>query len=218
MFPAMTRLATEKTDFRPVLSSRSNAGFLPEKIMGERRQLTDHTFSFLERSADLVGQLHKEIFSQFVFSVSVDSLDSPIEDLFFIAVCAMSEAAHESPNIGEPNQFTPKGVFIRPQVKIGAYRVDFVIEQKGIAPEEICSPIVVELDGHDFHDKNKKQRSYEKARDRYLTRSGYKVLHFTGSDVHSDPFKCAHEALDFLGVTAGLGISEYNPENPLGIE
>jgi len=56
----------------------------------------------------------------------------------------------------------------------------------------------VECDGHEFHDKDKKQRSYEKARDRYLQKEGYAVLHFTGSDIVSSPVFAATEVVSFL--------------------
>jgi hypothetical protein len=42
-----------------------------------------------------------------------------------------------------------------------------VLSQIGIGPDEHLRPIVVELDGNAFHHKHKKQRAYEKARDRF---------------------------------------------------
>ena len=43
--------------------------------------------------------------------------------------------------------------------------------------------IVVELDGHDFHEKTKEQAQKDKDRDRSLTRAGYKIMRFTGSEI-----------------------------------
>ena len=83
--------------------------------------------------------------------------------------------------------------------------------------EEGLRPLVVELDGHAFHDKDKRQRSYEKARDRYLVQQGLRVLHFTGSDVVADPHKVAYEVLEMLGVYSG-SFRKYNPADPLGQE
>jgi very-short-patch-repair endonuclease len=74
----------------------------------------------------------------------------------------------------------------------------------------------VYLDGHDFHYKDKRQRSYEKARDREMVRAGYRVLHYTGSDVVADPLKVAYEALEFVGAFVGSGREGYNKEDPLG--
>ena len=74
--------------------------------------------------------------------------------------------------------------------------------------------VIVELDGHAFHDKDKKQRSYEKARDRFFVKEGYQVLHYTGSDVVADPYRVAFEVLEVLDVLeAG---EAYAPTNPVG--
>jgi very-short-patch-repair endonuclease len=75
------------------------------------------------------------------------------------------------------------------------YRVDFLI----------CSiyqgkefKIVVECDGHEFHEKTKQQAIRDKKRDRDLTKNNYTILHFTGSEIWKDPYLCAREA---LGIT-----------------
>jgi hypothetical protein len=53
--------------------------------------------------------------------------------------------------------------------------------------------LVVEVDGHDFHDRTKRQASYDRKRDRELTLNGYPVIRFTGSDVYNDPSWCAEQ-------------------------
>jgi very-short-patch-repair endonuclease len=149
-------------------------------------------------------------------------MESPIEDLFWIACWLLCKANRIELNPGPDINAQGKpelmwGVYINPQFKVGKYRVDFQIFQVGIGPDEILTPVIVELDGHDFHDKDKRQRSYEKARDRALVKAGYRVLHFTGSDVVKDPFACAFEALDMVGLFAGRFIDEYDPADPLGL-
>ena len=57
--------------------------------------------------------------------------------------------------------------------------MDFAIFVKGIAKEEI--KIVVECDGHDFHEKTKDQVARDKSRVRDLEIAGWRVLRFTGS-------------------------------------
>jgi hypothetical protein len=49
-------------------------------------------------------------------------------------------------------------------------------------------------------------------------KAGYRVLHFTGSEVVSDPYKVAFEVLSLIGISTVSGIDEYDPLNPLGIE
>jgi very-short-patch-repair endonuclease len=73
---------------------------------------------------------------------------------------------------------------IQKQVEIGTYRVDFLIT--------VVSPIssykiVIECDGHDFHEKTKQQVSKDKKRDRYFQQNGYIVFRYSGSDIVNDP-------------------------------
>jgi very-short-patch-repair endonuclease len=79
-------------------------------------------------------------------------------------------------------------VVIAPQYQIGKHRVDFAIFINGVANEEI--KIVVECDGHEFHEKTKEQAARDKSRDRDLLIAGWKVLRFTGSEIWRDYEAC----------------------------
>lgn len=59
-------------------------------------------------------------------------------------------------------------------------------------------PTVVELDGHEWHDRNEKQRRYEKQRDRYMQARGFRVARYTGSEIVKDPYKAAANALSLV--------------------
>lgn len=189
--------------------------------MTDARKLADNVWAFLDETSTRVGRMHGERFSQDLFVSCLERLESPIEDLFYIAVHAQCQA--ENIDLNPDPQFDEKGALtigdginIRPQVQIGNFRVDFVLSQKGMGPDEILRPIVVELDGHAFHDKDKKQRAYEKSRDRFLVKQGFHVLHFTGSEVVADPHKVAYEVLEMLGVYSG-SYRKYDPQDPLGV-
>lgn len=192
--------------------------------MSENRKLTPNVSQFLFEAAEAFGRIKTDMFSQDMFCQLLENgIESPIEDLFFIACNVMCAANYVEVNPyvwgGVKGEVTEgSGIFIFPQYKIGKYRVDFLLNQNGIGPSEHLTPVVIELDGHDFHDKDKSQRAYEKSRDRYFVKSGYKVLHFTGSEVVADPYKVAFEALSLIGMMAVSGSDEYNPLNPLGIE
>jgi hypothetical protein len=69
-----------------------------------------------------------------------------------------------------------------------ACRVDFafVVPWNGVR-------VAIELDGHDFHERTKEQASRDKARDRALVADGWRVMRFTGSDVHDDPWRVLDE-------------------------
>ena len=141
---------------------------------------------------------------------------SPIEKIFYTAVCTIIKTDCAFPEIaGQVSIGTMRDVWIEPgieiytQQEIGPYRVDFILSYSGEcilrdavhqqdAPEKPLKEIVVELDGHAFHDRDAAQRSYEKRRDRFLQKQGYKVFHYTGSDVVTDPFGVAIECLAYL--------------------
>jgi very-short-patch-repair endonuclease len=85
----------------------------------------------------------------------------------------------------------PKGIdawFVEPQKQIGSYRVDFLITHPSYK-----IPIVVECDGHDFHERTREQAERDRSRDRSLTASGYRVIRFTGREIWRDPWSCAAE-------------------------
>ncbi len=100
------------------------------------------------------------------------------------------------------------------QKKINNYKVDFYIETERPADqfqieyyfkkaETPYKPVqeavvIVECDGHDYHERNKKQASHDKKRDRVLQSLGYNVLRFTGSDLWDDVFRHAEEVHTFL--------------------
>lgn len=105
-------------------------------------------------------------------------------------------------------------VEIEPQARIGEHRVDFLLtyrsarsfqpESSPDAPSLRKRPslqqaqLIVECDGHDWHDRTKEQASSDRARDRSLQSFGMPVHRFTGSDIWSHPFRCAVEAVEAL--------------------
>lgn len=72
-----------------------------------------------------------------------------------------------------------------PQYCVLNYRLDFALPDLRIA---------IELDGHDYH-KTKEQRGRDAQRDRALQTEGWRVLRFTGSEVHADPRRCIEEVV-----------------------
>jgi very-short-patch-repair endonuclease len=82
------------------------------------------------------------------------------------------------------------------EVKIGAqkYYLDFLLAIW--LPNDRTIHIAIECDGHDFHEKTKKQARYDKQRERALIKEGYTVIRFTGSEIYADPLKCADEIFE----------------------
>lgn len=58
--------------------------------------------------------------------------------------------------------------------------------------------LVIECDGHDFHEKTKAQVERRNERDMDLKSAGYDVLHFSGSQIYRDPDKCAEDVFEYV--------------------
>ena len=72
------------------------------------------------------------------------------------------------------------------------YRADFVFHDLTSNVQ-----IVVECDGHDFHEKTKEQVKRNNERDYDLKMSGYEVIHFSGSEVFESPLNCAYKVFKY---------------------
>lgn len=192
--------------------------------MIEPNKIPESVSIFLDKASADIGRIESDSFSQEVFCTLYENniITSPIEQLFYIALRVMCRAAGDpfcpDPEFVDGKESFSGGVFLTPQYKVGNYRVDFLVRRIGWGEDDFSRTVIVELDGHNFHDKDKRQRSYEKARDRFLSRQGYTVLHYTGSDVVSDPYKVAHEVLDTLLTYGPLGSEPYDKINPFGID
>src|SRR2546423_1858315 len=96
----------------------------------------------------------------------------------------------------------------------GQYRTDFLFELTRdiyatdadgdvpvkLARSEVFARLVVELDGHDFHERTKEQAGRDKSGDRRLTALGFTVFRFTGSEVHAEPYRVADEVESYLAT------------------
>lgn len=99
---------------------------------------------------------------------------------------------------------------VEPQVQIetdnSTYRVDFDIEcikyvfQNGepLPSEERYAEVIVECDGHDFHEKTKEQVKRRNKRDLDLKMEGYDLIHFSGSQIYNEPEECARNTIEYL--------------------
>ena len=111
---------------------------------------------------------------------------SPIEVKFGIGLARV--AWYEIAELDGSEEF---GILVKPQAPIcdGKYRADFLFTD----PLLPCK-MIVECDGHDFHERTKEQAAHDRRRDRDVTRAEYTVLRFTGSEIHRDAVACAREA------------------------
>lgn len=101
---------------------------------------------------------------------SLCKLESPIEEKFYDACIT-------------------RGLWygLHPQINEGKFRIDFAFLEDNIA---------IELDGHESH-KTKEQRTYDAQRERYLQSNGWKLIRFTGSEIHSNLASCLADLMLF---------------------
>jgi len=88
-----------------------------------------------------------------------------------------------------------------PQHPVGPYRVDFLVIASWSTPwtDPTQSTVIIECDGHEFHEKTKEQVAKDKKRERYIQSNSFsKVLRFSGSEIYNDPFECAAEIIGNL--------------------
>jgi very-short-patch-repair endonuclease len=113
--------------------------------------------------------------------IAAHSVTSPIEQLFLLEWHYM----HVEERLG---------VALVPQHKIDAdgqsYIVDFFISKPGQSIR-----LVIELDGHDFHEKTRAQVAKDKTRERALIRQGFTVLRFSGSEIARNSRRCIGEVI-----------------------
>lgn len=83
----------------------------------------------------------------------------------------------------------------------GVYIVDFLIRPRAVSTAVIG--IVIELDGHEFHEKTKGQVSKDKARERAIVRKGLVLLRFSGTEVVKNARGCVGEVADYVRNRVG---------------
>ena len=146
--------------------------------------------------------------------------DSPIEKLFSHAfrMSAIYSHSYERGSL----RFMPEGkdatgvlakelmydYVVFPQYKIGKYRVDFLIcafefggcdweNDEPVYDQRCWKFLVVECDGHDFHERTKEQAARDRKRDREMSLDGYEVFRFTGSEIWRNPTGCALDVINW---------------------
>lgn len=80
------------------------------------------------------------------------------------------------------------------------YIADFLIEilfkhnDKNIA----IMNLIIECDGHEFHERTKEQVIKDNQRNRDLLNNDYHILHFSGSEIYNTSTKCKREIIKYI--------------------
>ena len=137
-----------------------------------------------------------------------------LEDLMFIYICGLDYSKCKSPiemlfNFAfDLVKFSEgyMGYDLFPQheirCKTKTYYADFAFFANEIdGMMEIKNPdfkLVIECDGHEFHEKTKEQVTRDNEREYDLKMEGFDVLRFSGSQIYKKPFLCAAQALEYI--------------------
>lgn len=133
-------------------------------------------------------RLHRSVWEK-----RIGETESPIEGLFLDAFCKL--AVEHGYNVANKSHEPAWTIIIEPQRWFERYRVDFFISYPFFGER---LEIVVECDGHDFHERTKAQAKRDRQRDRALQRLGAEVFRFTGSEIVAAQLLCADEVLDTI--------------------
>lgn len=171
-------------------------------------------------SEDVVEMLAEEAAESLRWSLAgtLDLINSPIERKLLLALIAsrgtyngLIVPAQRTVSIWSPpatkptvsrfgyDEDTYNDIHINCQHAVGPYKADFIVRWilNGPGGPAIAS-VAVEADGHDFHEKTKKQAEHDKKRDRFFAAQNLTLLRFTGSEIHRAPEKCAAETFAVL--------------------
>lgn len=194
----------------------------------ENRSMDDcqllHGFVMLQETQIIGREIERGIWSTY------DLIESPSERTMLVALLIsgfwrfsgieVPKAGLKTLDVWDGPPFNMLRVW--PQAEIAEHRVDFFVQlQRDELDERVkvaatvlgaqgheypinrtkLAQIVVECDGHLFHEKTKEQASKDKARDRDIQSQGFTLYRFPGSDIYKDPFGCAKEVLDNLEKT-----------------
>ncbi|SFG65363.1 endonuclease domain-containing protein [Methylobacterium gossipiicola] len=123
--------------------------------------------------------------------------DRPVDNLLALsAQYELAEAVRDS--IAKCTFFST--AYVESQVQIAGWRVDFAISFPDTAAP-VGAPLrklLVECDGHEFHERTKAQAARDRSRDRLAQHQGLPIFRFTGSEIWNDPCGCADEVLSFI--------------------
>lgn len=151
--------------------------------------------------------------------------DSPIEKLFGVAY-AKQLLRHPVSHFNGPRLWWPAGKvsetlddfpftvsdkslfrfgeahFILQQFQLPEARVDFLIMRYEKLPGKGDAlhrrTVIVECDGHDFHERTKEQAQRDRSRDRAFQSQGMTIFRFTGSELWEDADDCAAQVETFF--------------------
>lgn len=170
---------------------------------GTERDWTENelVMEHIQRAAKGVGEMAAQNFTDYAtYAVGgtsfgiVKDLESPLEVIWSVWWDACSDIS----KTGELFALAPQRTV---EVRGVTYRLDFVVvalEAESLEKQGLSWPLIgIELDGHAFHEKTLEQVTYRNQRDRQLQQNGWRVFHYSFSEMVKSPFDCVAEVMMF---------------------
>lgn len=148
--------------------------------------------------------------------------DSPIERLFLgslITVCKYRTYWHDSVAVWNrvPLEMREealeddrvlgllhRALYVECQADVGGWRADFLIQvwdRFDTNDKPVWRSLIVECDGHEFHERTRDQAARDRSRDRLAQLNGAEIFRFTGSELWRDPVGCASQVLKWAATS-----------------
>lgn len=173
------------------LNSRTQEGMLKEFETNKEHKLNEYLEKcLLEYKEKLLGWSSDSGIAEddsLEIQESIFVTESPVERLMYVAL-----------NHQLNSNYGHLLFMLEPQKEVECnnkkYRVDFMLTLSDSTIMKSVS-FIIEVDGHDFHEKTKEQVAKDKKRERDLAYKYDGLLRFSGSEIYSDPNYFAAEAL-----------------------
>jgi len=130
------------------------------------------------------------------WGTGIGEIESPIEQLMYIELCEIERTLFFRfyKNESQYCQFCLNSQYPI-EINRKQYKADFLMDCD-IEGQRL--KVVIECDGHDYHERTKEQARRDRKRDRDMLQTGYYVLRFTGSEIYKNAGDCAREVNVFI--------------------
>lgn len=190
-------------DFDERFYARGRLVHLHREIKNRSSSICDRALFLIDNAQYFLNPIALDSFcDDFEFgynSETVECIKSPIEQIFFIAFLSVLHQKSTRESLGI--DIIPLCQY---EESIDGYNYvhDFAFEFSvdgligKFMPDDctFMSSVTVECDGHDYHNKTKRQVSNGNKRSNAMQQSGLTVIRFSGSDIFKYPYQCAEEA------------------------
>lgn len=166
--------------------------FLAERFRELPERAQELWFEFYENRI-----AHNDLTSLLFFYIcgcDYSECKSPIEVLFLFAF-DLYKCEQDFPDICLYSQYEIK------KSSGEKYVADFVFDASECSMTEDgfeSYKLIIECDGHEFHEKTKEQVERGNIRNMELQEMGYEILHFSGSQIYKNPYLCAIKTYKYI--------------------